>query len=233
MSEPKVPDRDGDDLAELYRRTPQPAAPAALGEELRRAARDAVKGAGRRAVFPWRQGVAVAVVAVLSVSIFLLLPRESLRSPVQAPMAPPAADAPARSAEPAGLTPPEPSEAAREQPAEETEAPQDAQPAATQPPAPAAAAPALKSRDATPEAADDPGSGAPAASAAARAVERSRLADEAGEADPLEESYYRSSPELWISHIERLLSEGRFDESKREFEAFRARYPRHPYAANQ
>ena len=91
MNEPNAPERqDADDLRELYRAAAQPKPPATLSDTIRQAARDSLRASTRRDAWPWRQGVAVAAVLVLSVSILLLFPREQLRIPGEAPVQEPA-----------------------------------------------------------------------------------------------------------------------------------------------
>ena len=103
-------------------------------------------------------------------------------------------------------------------------------PAPASPPSPAA--PGLGSVPSETTAAPDEKASTPREARPLEEAEQEAFPDDAG-TDVLDKSYYRSSPELWISHIERLLSEGRFEDARREFEAFKARHPSHPYAANQ
>jgi len=235
VSEPNAPEQQpGGDLSEIYQAAAQPGAPKALGDEIRQAAHAALQAPPGQNVWPWRQGVAVAAVLVLSVSIFLLLPQEQLRVPEGSSLqAPPVSDAPPRPAEPASPSPEVP--AAR---GVETKRKASSRPRQEAPPA---AARALE-----PALADEADVGSNAAGAPAKlrqdsAISNETLAEEAEQSgaaddarensDALEKSYYRSSPELWISHIERLLSDGEFEEAKREFDAFQAQHPQHPYAA--
>jgi hypothetical protein len=238
VNEPNAPERrDADDLSELYRAASQPELPAALGDEIRQAARDSLQVVTRGNAWPWRQGVAVAAVLVLSVSILLLFPREQLRSPTEEPLqAPPASDAspqPARPATPVPEVEPEPVVEPKRKALGESR--QDAPPAVA--PAPLQA-PAEEAARVGSSAAGAPVSGRARRESAAGTETFAEEAEQAGVADDtsedpdvLEKSYYRSSPELWISHIERLLSEGRFEDAKREFDAFQAAHPQHPYAA--
>jgi len=236
VNEPDAPETPGaDDLRTLYGAASQPTPPAALGEQLRQAARDAVQAPTRQQAWRWRQGVAVAALVVLSVTILLLLPREQLHLPGEAPLqAPPASDAPLPAARPALELPESPAPAAESKRQAVGKSRQEAPPAT---------APRLRQAPA-----EQPAPGRSAADAASNlrrdsAGSSSTFAEEAqqpGDAedsgvgsDVLEESYYRSSPELWISHIERLLSEGRFADARREFDAFQASHPQHPYAARR
>lgn len=244
MNQPDAPERqDADDLRDLYRAASQPEPPAALGEEIRQAARDSLQVAKPGSEWPWRQGVAVAAVLVLSVSILLLFPREQLRAPGETPVQAPAASdvpRPARPAAPVPDTQPEPTPASEAQPERAVEKKRKASSDSRLESPPPASRALLQSP------ADEPGMESSAAGAAANVprdtaaggrtmaeeAERPGVTDAArDDADVLEESYYRSSPELWISHIERLLSEGRFADAKREFDAFQVAHPQHPYAA--
>ena len=65
MSEPNTPEQQpADDLSEIYKTAEQPGAPAALGDEIRQAARDALQTPLVQNSWPWRQGVAAAAVRV-------------------------------------------------------------------------------------------------------------------------------------------------------------------------
>ena len=210
MSEPNAPDDpSAEDLGELYRRAQQPVPPGGLGDEIRQAARDALHASAPRATWPWRNGVAVAAVLALSVSVLLLFPREDLRMPGEAVLqAPPSVGDVIEPATPAV-------------PAAEAPVTRDVPPA-----------PALEPRREAVSKSKAKAASPPAVTRADEA-EQPSVGGDAGENDVLERSYYRSSPELWISHIERLLSEGRFADATREFDEFQARYPQHPYAVNR
>jgi len=234
VNEPNTPDEQpADDLSQIYQATVQPDAPKALGDEIRQAAHAALQAPPAQNAWPWRQGVAVAAVLVLSVSIFVLLPREQLRLPEGPSLqAPPVSDAPLRPAEPAA-----PSSAVPAAPAIETKRKALSRPRQEAP----AAARALESAPAGEADVGSSAAGAPAKLRQNSAVSNETLVDEAEQSstaddarensETLEKSYYRSSPELWIPHIERLLSDGEFEEAKREFDAFQAQHPQHPYAA--
>ncbi|MDH3713226.1 MAG: hypothetical protein OET44_05175 [Gammaproteobacteria bacterium] len=234
MNEPNAPERqNADDLRELYRAAPQPEPPVALGDDIRQAARDSLRVSAQRGAWPWRQGVAVAAVLVLSVSILLLFPREQLHAPGEAPVQPPAVSDAPQPAQPAAPVP-EPL------PAPAAESKRNAA-GKTRQEAPPAAARTLLQAPADERSMDSSAAGAVVNIPRETATDSRTLVEEAeqpdvaddvrDDADVLEKSYYRSSPELWISHIERLLSEGRFADAKREFDAFKAQHPQHPYAA--
>jgi hypothetical protein len=234
VNEPNAPEQqDAEDLRNLYRAASQPEPPVALGEEIRQAARDSLQVAKPGSAWPWRQGVAVAAVLVLSVSILLLFPREQLRAPGETPVqAPAASDAPrpARPAAPVLETQPEPAVEKKRKASNESR-PESSRPAARA----LLQAPAAESgmeSSAAGAAADVQRDPAVGSETMAEEAEQPGVTDDTrGDTDVLDESYYRSSPELWISHIERLLSEGRFADAKSEFDAFKAAHPRHPYAA--
>lgn len=229
MSRPDDPDLpQAEDLGTLYRAAPRPEPPAALSEAIRRAAHDAVRPAPQSFAWPWKQGVAVAAVLVLSVSIVFLMPREEAHLPevTSSPAEPAADDARPRAAQPLPATPPpEPAAERRRQALEEEAAPQPSPPARALLRSPGEA-------DAAGGAVDESATLGRQSTTdeAAVAEEAEQPAAAAPAPGGLDQSYYRSSPELWISHIERLLAEGRFNEAKQEFEAFRERYPQHPYA---